>query len=280
MPIGQDLSEKQPDSLLDPAFYDRIRDTRGQHPLVDRLVVAPDSGRAFTVRKGHVIRIVEETGPQIATLALWDAHNPALSLLAGSTWPQEGVYMQPYRRLISELPLAPSLDDLHCRHGGTRPRTDGVYHHHFVGTHCSPEVMEMRFGLAGLSACRVHLADAINSHGLGEGELHDSISLFQKSDIDLKSGKIRNAPSDAHAGDYIEFYTEIDLLVAIATCPFGNGVRHPAEPHEALHPVRVEVYDTGTAPKAYPQWRDWRPSWQGRWVPPADWRTDVGAAGV
>jgi uncharacterized protein len=274
MAIGQDLSEKQPGSQLDPAFYDEIRDARGQHALVDRFVVAPGSGRAVIVGKGHLLRIVEETGPQIGTLALWDAHNPALSLLAGSTWPQEGVYIQPYRRLISELPWRRPLMTCIADTVVTQPRADGVYHHHFVGTHCSPELMEMRFGLAGLPACRVHLVEAIKSHGLDEADLHDSVSLFQKSEIDLNSGKIRNAPSDARAGDYIEFYAEIDLLVAIATCPFGDGVRNPAAPHGALRPLRVELYDTGVVPKAYPRWRDWRPSWRGHWVPPADWRRD------
>jgi uncharacterized protein YcgI (DUF1989 family) len=131
--------------------------------------------------------------------------------------------------------------------------------------------MEMRFGVAGLPACRILLVEAIKSHGLDEGELHDSISLFQKSDIDLKTGRIRNAPSDARAGDHIEFYAEIDLLVAIAPCPLGDGVRNPAEPHEDVRPVRVEVYRTGIPPKPYPQWRDWRPTWRGHWAPPAGW---------
>jgi uncharacterized protein YcgI (DUF1989 family) len=271
MTLGQDLSEKVALCQLDVDFYQRLADARPRHRLVDAAIVTPGTGRGFKLTAGQTIRIIQETGPQIATLAMWNARHPKESLLAGSTWPQEGVYVQPFRRMISELPWRRPL--LTCIADSVNARSTHAddYHHHYVGTHCSPELMELRFGIAGLHACRVSLLRAIESLGLGERDLRDSLSLFQKSRVDLVSGRIYNAPSDATAGDYIEFYAEMDMLVAICGCPFGDGVQDPSDPKSLVRPLRVEIYETGVAPKPYPVWKDWRPTWKGNWEPPPGW---------
>jgi uncharacterized protein len=147
--------------------------------------------------------------------------------------------------------------------------SDGVFHHHFVGTHCSPETQQMRFGVTGLNACRLNLLRAIEPFGLGEKDLHDNVTVHQKTRLDPKTGRIYVAPSDGKPGDYVEFYAEMDLLVAVSVCPLGDGLANPTVHAEhAVRPLRVEIYDTGIAPKSFPAWTDWRPAWTGRWVPP------------
>src|SRR5262249_32363868 len=141
--------------------------------------------------------------------------------------------------------------------------------HHPVGTHCSPEVVEMRFGVVEGSSCRENLLQAIEERGLKEEDLNDSVYVHRKVRIEERNGKMFCAPSDGKAGDYVEFYAEMDLLVGVSVCPFGDGCANPTVKSEnSVRPLRIEIYDTGIAPKAFPGWTDWRSGWTGRWVPP------------
>lgn len=123
----------------------------------------------------------------------------------------------------------------------------------------------MRFGRAGLSSCQANLTQAVEPFGLSREDLRGNIVVFQKVRFDTSDGKWYGAPSDAKLDDYLEFYAEIDLLVAVSVCPNANN--HGGE-SEALNPLGVEIYETGITPNEFPRWHDWRPGWTGRWTPP------------
>jgi uncharacterized protein YcgI (DUF1989 family) len=93
------------------------------------------------------------------------------------------------------------------------------------------------------------------------------IVVFQKVCFDTDDGKWYVAPNDSKVGDYVEFYAEIDLLVAVSVCPYGDNARNVPE-DESLRPLGIEMYETGVIPRAFPRWTDWRPEWTGKWVPP------------
>lgn len=83
-----------------------------------------------------------------------------------------------------------------------------------------------------------------------------------------KSGKIYDGGCDGKPGDYIEFYAEIDLLVAVSVCPSGDGLVSGTMPEKVvLRPIGIEMYETGVQPKEFPKWTDWRPTWKGKWTP-------------
>ena len=146
------------------------------------------------------------------------------------------------------------------------PNSD--YHHHLVGTHCSPEVYELKYGRTGLNGCYVNLLQGIEPFGLTELDIHDNIDVFQKMRISQEDGKKYPARSDSKPGDYIEFYAEMDLLVSISVCPNADNTQPFSVPGKHIvRPLGVEVYDTGTSPDEFPKWSDWRPTWSGKWAP-------------
>lgn len=270
MPAWLDLATaKQPSYQLDRNFYEKIRATKLRRELADKFVIAPYSGRGFLVNKGQVFRVIEETGPQIGAVAFWNAHDPRESFISGRTMAADACFIQQYTQLWSDVPwfrpMVTCLEDTVV----TNP-PGGAFHHHSVGTHCSPETVQMRFGITGSNACWLNLLQAIEPFGLGEKDLHDSVTLHQKTHLDPKTGKIFAARGDGKPGDYIEFYAEMDLVVAVSVCPFGDGSANPTM-YEAgvVRPLGIEIYDTGIAPKAFPTWTNWRPAWTGRWLPPA-----------
>ena len=56
--------------------------------------------------------------------------------------------------------------------------------------------------------------------------------------------------SDAKKGDYVEFYAEMDVLMAVSLCPSATGAYHWSEAaeKETVTPLKVEIYDTGVEP--------------------------------
>ncbi|MEE9198647.1 MAG: urea carboxylase-associated family protein [Dehalococcoidia bacterium] len=264
----RDFTLLDPRCRLDKAFYDEVRAAKPQYKLVDRFVIPPFEGQGFTVKKGQAFRVIEEEGVQIGDLSLWNAHDPKEFYSLARTWAIEGWGVRVYTRLWSGVPrlrpMATCIEDTVV----TDP-SEGEFQHHWLGTHCATEWSEMRVGIAGLNSCHVNFLQAIEPFGLKEEDIHDNLNLFQKMRVDPTNGKIQAALSESKAGDYIEFYAEIDLLAAVTVCPNGDNTRYYSIPGKDLVlPLGVEVYETGIQPREFPTWTDWRPTWKGRWMPP------------
>ena len=115
----------------------------------------------------------------------------------------------------------------------------------------------MDSGRAGLNACRLNLLQAIEPFGLTEEDIHDNIDIHQKWRLEPKEGRYYLAPTDKKVGSYIEFYAEMDLLVAISACPDGDGTRHFSLPEDPpTLPLGIEIYDTGIEPTEFPNWSE------------------------
>jgi uncharacterized protein len=127
----------------------------------------------------------------------------------------------------------------------------------------------MRVGIPGLNSCHLNLLQAIAPFGLAEGDIRDNVNLFQKMRPDPETGRIYAALSDSKKGDYIEFYAEMDLLVAVSVCPNGDNMRYYSVlGKDVVLPLAIEIYATDIEPKEFPRWTDWRPTWRGKWMPP------------
>lgn len=268
MPTLRDFTLLSPMAQLDRGFYGRLRAATPTRRLRERFVIPPFEGRAFIATKGQAFRVIEEEGVQIGDICFWNAHHPKEMYSLARTWAIEGWAVRPHTRIWSDVPwlrpLATCLEDTVV----TTPEDVG-FHHHWLGTHCATEWTEMRVGIPGLNSCHLNLLQAITPFGLSEEHLRDNINLFQKMRPDPETGKIAAALSDSRPGDYIEFYAEIDLLVAVSVCPNGDNTRYYSVPgKDVMRSLAVEVHDTGIEPRAFPQWTDWRPTWKGKWTPP------------
>ena len=142
---------QHPRYRLDRAFYDQLLASKPRFKLVERFVMPPRSGKGFIVEKGQTFRVVEEEGPQIADVALYNSDNPGESFKSLRTFAVEGWFLKRFTRLWSEVPwfrpMATCIDETLDFTG-----RDDDFHHHLVASHCSPEVVEMRSGHTGLNA--------------------------------------------------------------------------------------------------------------------------------
>lgn len=259
MSVCRDLSQKDSRYELDVGFYEALRAAKGSYERAETFVIPPYSGHGFIVRKGRTFRVVEETGPQIGDVAFWNAENPNECFSAMRTWLVDGWIIRRNTRLWSELPWFRPM--MICLDDTVMTPPDCDYHHHFVGTHCSPETVEKRFGHPGLNACLLNLLQGIEPFGLTEADLRENVNVHEKNRLDPRTGRRSISRGDSRAGDYVEFYAEMDLLVSVSVCPFGDGSANPTmRGGDVVRPLRIEIYETGIEPKEFPAWRGWRGS--------------------
>ena len=75
-----------------------------------------------------------------------------------------------------------------------------------------------------------------------EPHIHDVLNVFMCTGFTRDTGRYFMKASPARAGDYIEFFAEIDLLGVLSACPGGDcGVEHSSD-NAPCHPLDVTVY--------------------------------------
>lgn len=125
--------------------------------------------------------------------------------------------------------------------------------HDLLGTRCDPYVNYMLSGDSYDYHCHSNLTRAILPYGLTEFDVHDVINIFQVTGLD-KDGKYFMEASPARKDDYIEFFAEQPLLMALSTCPggdlsawgWGEGGEGEAQDKKSMleccRPLKVEVF--------------------------------------
>ncbi|RJS91136.1 urea carboxylase-associated family protein [Salinisphaera sp. Q1T1-3] len=224
---------------------------------VERFTLPIRSGRAWHVPAGHVCRIVATDGPQVGDLNIWNAHNPREHMWAARTRQMQAAHVTTYDRLWSTLPylrpIATITGDSLAHYGVD---DEGGRVHDLLGSRCDPYVNKILSGEEFDYHCHSNLTRAVLPHGLTEFDVHDVLNVFQCTGLNDEDRYFMKA-CPAEAGDYLEFFAEIDLLCALSTCP-GGDLSVPLwgpdarDPIDTCRPLGVEV--DAVAPAALADW--------------------------
>ena len=230
---------------VDRAFYAKI--AACDRELTESFIIPIRSGRAWTVPAGMVCRIVTVQGPQVGDLNIWNRHNPRERMWASRTRQLQRAHVSTYDRLWSTLPylrpLATITNDTLADYGTDG---DGGRVHDLLGTRCDPYVNRMLTGEDFDFHCHSNLTRAVLPYGLTEHDVHDVLNVFQCTGLNDEDRYFMK-PCPAQAGDFLEFFAEIDLLCALSTCP-GGDLSVPlwgpdaGDPLEVCRPLGVQVY--------------------------------------
>jgi uncharacterized protein YcgI (DUF1989 family) len=253
-PRPQPAYQATPGSILNPnkAFYDSI--AKASRQSITSFTLPIRSGRAWTAPAGHIVRLSTPDGPQVGDLNIWNQHNPRERFWAARTRQLHASHVSVYDRLWSCLPylrpmvtiIADSLREYGVDEFGGRC-------HDLLGTRCDPYVNKMLTGDEYDFHCHSNLTRAVVPYGLTEFDVHDVINVFQVTGLN-GDGKYFMEASPAKQGDFIEFFTEQDVLMALSTCPGGDlstwgwgegGGGEEGEKKsmvECCRPLKVEVF--------------------------------------
>jgi len=246
---------------FDGAFYEAARAGSSK---VDEVIVPPRDARAFNVPRGHFFRIVSIDGPQVGDLNLWNATDLSEHFYSGKTRALHATHLTVGDRLWSTLPhlrpLATITADTLAWYGWD---ADGAGVHDVIGTRCDPYTNRLLKGTDYHHCCHSNLTRALADardmpHTEAELLVHDVLNVFMCTGFTRDTHQYFMKASPVRAGDFIEFFAEIDLLGALSACPGGDcGAEHSSDA-VACHPLRVEVY--GPREGALAGWQPFAPS--------------------
>lgn len=143
--------------------------------------------------------------------------------------------------------------------------------HDLLGTRCDPYVNKMLSDDSYDYHCHSNLTRAILPYGLTEFDVHDVLNLFQVTGLDAEGRYFMNA-CPARKGDYIEVFTEMEVLMALSTCPggdlsawgWGEGEGEGKKMIDCCRPLKVEVFGLADRESALQGWEPpKRPEYRG-----------------
>ena len=211
------------------------------------IVVPPREGRCFRVSAGCFFRIRCIAGPQVGDLNLWNAADLSERFYSGKTRALHGTHLAPGDRMWSCFPyLRPMATITHDTLDWYGFDDFGGSVHDVIGTRCDPYTHRLLSGGTYHHCCHSNLTRALAAEtGLSlleaEPHVHDVLNVFMCSGFTRDKGLYFMKASPVRAGDYLEFFAEIDLLGALSTCPGGNcSVEHSSDA-SPCHPLRIEI---------------------------------------
>lgn len=238
--------QSQPKADLD--LYKKIR--RANISKVQELRVPPRDARCFYVPKGGFFRIISVEGPQVGDLNLWSAHNLSERFYSGKTRALHGSHITSGHRMWSSFPyLRPMATIIEDTLGwyGIDPFGGSV--HDVIGTRCDPYTKKLLSGEQYHYCCHSNLTRALAQFceiRLEEAErhVHDVLNVFMCTGFTRDTGQYFMKASPVRPGDYLEFFSEIDLIVGLSACPGGDCSTEHSSDAAACFPLQVQVFES------------------------------------
>jgi uncharacterized protein YcgI (DUF1989 family) len=170
--------------------------------------IAAQSGTAFTMRAGDVLRVVDPLGEQVSDLVAFARDDRAEWLSSGRTLDYNNtIYLTAGHVLYSNRsrPMLTMLEDR-------------VGRHDFLYTPCSPETFSIIYKTtAHHPSCFENLSGALQPFGIDPDRIPTTFNIFMNVSI-AASGELTIGPPLSRPGDYIALRAEMDLIVGLTAC--------------------------------------------------------------
>jgi uncharacterized protein len=184
--------------------------------------IAPQSGAAFVMKKGEVLRVTDPMGQQVCDLFAFEQGNLGRCLSSGRSIDYAGktklttgdtLYSNDSRAMFTIL-------------------GDTVGHHDFLLTPCSQEMFEILYGCTGHHpSCFENLATHLAPFGVQASQIHTTFNIFMEVNVD-HAGIVSVGIPQSRAGDWIELRAQMDLICGLTACSAegsNNGTFKPID---------------------------------------------------
>ncbi|HEY2139516.1 MAG TPA: urea carboxylase-associated family protein [Chthoniobacterales bacterium] len=168
----------------------------------------PQTGTAFELAKGQLLRVIDLEGEQVADLTAFNHADKAEWLSSGRSIDYANrIYLTKNDLLYSNRsrPMFTIVED-------------DVGRHDFLLTQCSPETFQIIYKNAGAHpSCFHNLATHLAPFGIAGDSIPTTFNIFMNVEIDAK-GVLKILPPPSKAGDSIVLRAEMDLIVGLTAC--------------------------------------------------------------
>lgn len=173
--------------------------------------LSAQTGLAFTLRRGEILRVIDTEGEQVADLVCFVQHDSGEYFSSGRTVDYNNrLYLTEGHVLYSNRSRA--LMTITADHIGT---------HTCLYAPCSQEMFEISYGVTEphpncLDNLNMNLAD----FGLNADHIAAPFNIFLNVSIS-EEGSLGILPPRTKGGDFIELRAEMDLIVGLTACSAG-----------------------------------------------------------
>ena len=236
------------DSLKSPNMNNYLI-ARKNLKKIDQIIIPPRDAKCFRVPKSHFFRIYCQNGPQVGDLNLWNEHNLNEKFYSGKTRALYGTHLSTNDRLWSSLPyLRPMATITHDTLDWYGFDDDGGSVHDVIGTRCDPYTEKILSNKEYHFCCHSNLIRALSnykniSYKEAENYIHDVLNVFMCTGFTKDTHQYFMKASPVRIGDYIEFFSEIDLLAGLSACPGGDCSLSHSSDDAVCYSLKVEIYE-------------------------------------
>ena len=191
--------------------------------------IAPRSGVAFKLQRGHRLKVIDAQGEQVADMLAYCQGDVGEVLSSGRSIDYAGkIYLSTGDSLYSNRSNV-LLDIVE----------DTVGRHDFLLTPCSAEMFRIIYGEEHPHrGCFGNLAAALAPYGIVGDQIPTAFNIFMNVPIDSATGVVSVKPPLSKPGDYIVFEAKTDLIIGLTACSAGQSNNFCYKPihYEVLPP--------------------------------------------
>jgi len=174
--------------------------------------IAPQSGTAFIIKQGQIVRVIDVEGGQVSDLFCFAEKEREECLSSGQTTDYNGKLFLSKGDTLYSNRSNPMFTII----------TDQVGGHIMLYPPCSQKMFEKSYGVTEAHPnCLDNLLSSVKDFAIEGSQISIPLNLFMSIDIS-EQGTITIQPARSKAGDYIELRAEMDMIVAVTSCSAGT----------------------------------------------------------
>jgi uncharacterized protein len=194
-------------------------------------VVGPGEGWVEVVRRGQILRIVDQAGKQGVDFLCYAAESHEERYHAANTMKKaRSIWLTTGHVLYSDVarPMFTIVDDTCGRHDT-------------IGGCCSASSNFLMYGVTDVPGCRETFLRLLGRYGMGRRDIVANFNFFSNVPVG-PDGRLADTvfvDGLSRPGDFVDLRAEMNVLALVANCPQVNN------PCAGLHPtpVRVTIWD-------------------------------------
>ena len=169
----------------------------------------PQTGTAFRLERGQLLRVTDPRGEQVADLVCFRADDAREWLSSGRTFDYNETLLPTAGHILYSNRSRPMLEMLE----------DTVGRHDFLLTPCSPETFQILYDDAPADhpSCFANLHTSLAPYGILPDQIPTTLNLFMNVRF-APDGRISVEPPLSRAGDHVLLEAKMDLVVGLTAC--------------------------------------------------------------
>ena len=200
--------------------------------------LAPQTGTAFEMARGDLLRVTDPLGQQVADCIAFARSDCQEWLSSGRTLDYNGTIYLTVGSILYSNRSNPMLTIV----------ADTVGRHDFLYTPCSPETFSLLYKTNGPHpSCFENLSSHLKTFGISPDQIPTTFNIFMNVEV-APDGTLSVLPPLSVAGDYIEMRAEVDLIVGLTACSaeLSNNYQFKPIDFEVRAPRRHSFIEDGT----------------------------------